>query len=184
MGLGQPNTGSKPKYGTKKTFSDGLYYFYGKFNNMEYLFDITLQNRKNLHKILTETPREKLFAIPPGYNNNIWWNVAHVVVTQQLLVYKMSHLQLRIEDDLVDKYKKGTFPQGEVSDTEVKKIASLLISTIEWTKEDYGNGLFREFAPYTTSVGVSLSRTEDAIAFNVLHEGLHFGTILALKKLV
>lgn len=151
---------------------------------MEYLFDITLQHRKNLHKILSETPHHKLFVVPPGFNNNIWWNLAHVVVTQQLLVYKMSHLQMRIEDEMVDKYKKGTFPQGEATEEEVKKIASLLISTVQWTREDYANGLFQEFSPYTTSVGIKLSTVEDAIAFNVLHEGQHMGTILALGKLV
>ena len=151
---------------------------------MEYLLDITLQNRNILYKFLTEIPREKLFKIPEGFNNNIWWNIAHVVVTQQLLVYKMSNLQMRVDDEMVEAYKKGTFPKGEASEEEIKKVAALLLSTVEWLKEDYENGLFKEFNKYTTSVNVTLSKVEDSIAFNTFHEGLHLGSILALKRAV
>ncbi|MFT4831884.1 MAG: trehalose/maltose hydrolase-like predicted phosphorylase [Psychroserpens sp.] len=151
---------------------------------MEYLLDITLQNRKILHKFLTETPREKLFTIPVGFNNNIWWNIAHVVVTQQLLVYKMSNLQMRIDDGMVEAYRKGTFPKGEVSDEEIKKMADLLLSTVEWLKEDYENGLFKQFNSYTTSVNITLDKVEDSIAFNTFHEGIHLGAILALRRAV
>ncbi|WP_370628048.1 DinB family protein [Cellulophaga sp. HaHa_2_1] len=52
---------------------------------MEKLFNITLQNRKILYKFLKDTPREQLLKIPEGFRNNIWWNIAHVVVTQQVL---------------------------------------------------------------------------------------------------
>lgn len=174
----------KGKSFAKKPNSNGLYYFYKKIDILEYLLDITLQNRKILYKFLTETPREELFKIPNGFNNNIWWNIAHVVVTQQLLVYKLSNLQMRIDDEMVETYKKGTFPKGEVSDEEVKKVAALLFSTIEWLKEDYGSGLFKEFNSYTTSVNVTLNKVEDSIAFNTFHEGLHLGSILALRRAV
>jgi len=106
------------------------------------------------------------------------------VVTQQLLVYKMSNLQMRVDDEMVEAYKKGTFPKGEVSDEEIKKLEALLFSTIEWLKEDYENGLFIEFNSYTTSVNVTLNKVEDSIAFNMFHEGLHLGAILALKRAV
>jgi hypothetical protein len=33
---------------------------------------------------------EQLNKIPEGYNNNLIWNIAHVVVVQQMLVYKLS----------------------------------------------------------------------------------------------
>lgn len=151
---------------------------------MEKLLDITLQNRKILYKFLTETPMEQLLKIPEGFNNNIWWNIAHVVVTQQLLIYKLSNLQMRIEDTFVDKFKKGTKPDGMATDEEIKKIANYLISTVQWTKEDFENGLFKEYNEYTTSVNITLTNATAATAFNIFHEGLHLGAILALKKMV
>ena len=133
---------------------------------------------------MTETPKEKLLKIPEGFRNNIWWNIAHVVVTQQLLAYKLSGLQMRIPEALVEKFKKGTVPDGTATDEEIKEIGAFLISTIEWLEEDYENGLFESYNSYTTSVNVTLKNIDDALAFNLFHEGLHRGAILALQKLV
>jgi len=145
---------------------------------------ITLQNRKNLLAILESTPREDLLRIPQQFRNNIWWNIAHVVVTQQLLVYKFSGVPMLVSDELVAKYMKGTIPDGSATATEMKQITDVLVSIIERTTEDYESGLFKEFKPYTTSAKVSLNNVEDAIRFNNFHEGIHLGSILALKKMV
>ncbi|TVZ15889.1 DinB family protein [Maribacter sp. MAR_2009_72] len=149
---------------------------------VENLLEITLQNRKNLHKVLTNTPKEKLLAIPEGFNNNIFWNIAHTVVTQQLLCYKFSGLQMRVPKELVDKFMKGTVPDGTASDEEIIMVADFLISTVEWIKEDYDTQLFKEYKEYTTSAKFTLRKVEDAIGFNLFHEGLHANTITLLLK--
>lgn len=146
------------------------------------LFEITLQNRRNLYSILTKTPKEKLLRIPEGFNNNIYWNIAHTLVTQQLVLYKLSDLQMRVPLELVDKFKKGTVPDGTATDEEMKIIADFLISTIEWANEDYDAQLFQEYNEYTTSARVTLKTIEDAIAFNLFHEGLHLGAIIVLMR--
>jgi len=151
---------------------------------LEKLFDISLQNRKILYKILSGTSKDELLKIPEGFRNNIWWNIAHVVVTQQLLVYKMSGLQVRVPQKLIDKFRKGTVPEGTATDEEIKMIEGFLFSTVEWAEEDYKAGLFKEFNEYTTSANVTLRNIDDALAFNVFHEGLHLGAILALQKAV
>lgn len=149
---------------------------------MEKLFNITLQNRKILYKFLKDTPKEQLLKIPEGFRNNIWWNIAHVVVTQQVLVYKFSGLPMRVSQALVEKFRKGSVPDGKATDDEIDKISGFLFSTIEWMEEDYNKGVFTSYAAYTTSVNITLASVEDAIAFNVYHEGLHMGAILALLK--
>jgi len=149
---------------------------------VEKLFNIIIRSREKLSKIIESTPREELIKIPEGFNNNIWWNIAHVVVTQQLLVYKMSNLPMKIDVDLVAKFKKGTTPDGTVTSKEIETITTLLISTANLLKEDYEKGIFKEFNEYTTSANVTLSNVEDAIAFNIFHEGLHLGAIIALQK--
>ncbi len=151
---------------------------------MKNQLEITLQNRKNLHAILEQTPKEDLLKIPQGFRNNIWWNIAHVVVTQQILVYKLSGLQMRVPDALVDKFKKGTVPDGTATDEEMKMVADFLISTITWTQEDYEAGLFKNFNEYTTSAKVTLRNVQDAADFNMFHEGIHLGSIFALRKML
>jgi hypothetical protein len=85
---------------------------------------------------------------------------------------------------LVEKYEKGTFPQDQPSEEELSTIKTLLFSLPEKTKEDYKTGLFTSFKSYMTTPKVELNCVEDAIAFNVYHEGLHLGSIFALMKAV
>lgn len=151
---------------------------------MENLFDITLQNRKNLAYLMDHTPRAQLLRIPEGHRNSIWWNIAHVVVSQQGLVYNLSKLPLMVSEELVGKYRKGTVPDGTATDEEINTIRDILLSTIEQTREDYRTGRFKEYVEYTTSARVTLRNVEDAIAFNLFHEGLHMAVILAIQKKV
>jgi hypothetical protein len=151
---------------------------------MKSLFEITLQNRKNLAYLMDHTPRAQLLRIPEGHRNNIWWNIAHVVVSQQGLVYNLSKLPLNVSEELVGKYRKGTVPDGTASEEEIQTIRDILLSTIEQTREDYQNERFEEYVEYTTSARVTLRNVEDAIAFNLFHEGLHMAVILALQKKV
>ena len=146
--------------------------------------EFTLQNRNNLQYILNNTSTEDLMKIPDGFRNNIWWNIAHVVVTQQLLVYKLSGQPIRIPEKFVDKFKKGTVPDGIATEEDMRTIGDLLVPTIQRTQEDYEAGLFNNYSEYTTSAKVTLRNVDDAISFNLFHEGLHLGSILALRKML
>ncbi|AUC74496.1 DinB family protein [Olleya sp. Bg11-27] len=149
---------------------------------MDFTFDVTIKNRHLLNHFLEKFTLEQLNKVPEGYTNNIFWNVAHTVVTQQLLVYKLSGLDMLISDKLVEAYKKGTKTEGDVTQAEVDEVKGLLFSTIEKTKDDYNNKVFKTYNEYTVSTKSTLSTAEDAITFNTFHEGIHLGYILALKK--
>ena len=151
---------------------------------MKNLLTLTLETRNILNKVLLNTPREALLKIPKGYNNNIWWNIAHVVVTQQLLTHKLSGVAMNISNELVDKFKKGTTPDGTATDEEIEQIKALIFTSVEGTISDYESGLFKNFNEYPTSTGVVLKSLEDAVTFNLFHEGVHLGAILALKKAI
>ncbi len=143
---------------------------------------ITRVNRKTLEKMLDHYSLDELNKVPEGFNNNLIWNIAHVVVTQQLLVYKLSGLPMMIDDEMVNTYKKGTRTEAAVSQSEVDKVRGLLFSTLDQTEKDLDGGVFKEFKEYPTSTGFVLRSTQDAISFNNYHEGLHLGYIMALRK--
>ena len=149
---------------------------------MEKLFDIIQKNRAILHNLLENLPEEDLHRIPKGFRNTVWWNIAHVVVTPQLLVYGLSGLDYTIEEELINKYRKGTVPLENPSDEEVEKISGYLFSTVESMKTDYMQQKFMGFKEYMTTPKVELKSVEDAISFCVFHEGLHLGAINALRK--
>ena len=76
---------------------------------------------------MDHTPRAQLLQIPEGHRNNIWWNIAHVVVSQQGLVYNLSKLPLLVSEELVGKYRKGTVPDGTATEAEIKTIRDIVI---------------------------------------------------------
>ncbi len=151
---------------------------------MNQLFTITETSRHMVSKILENHSLEQLNKIPEGFSNNLIWNIAHVVVTQQLLVYKLSGLPMMVSDELIEKYKKGTKPEQVATQAEVDEIKSLLFTAIEKTKEDYADGIFKNYNEYPTSTGFVLKSVEDAMAFNNFHEGLHIGILMSLRKFV
>ena len=149
---------------------------------MDWNDTVTQQNRVLLSKFLDKFSLEQLNTVPKGFKNSIFWNIAHTVVTQQLLTYGLSGQPLLIQDQLVAHYKKGTVTVHKANKKELEEIKSLLLTTLEQTKIDYDNGCFKNFTPYTTSLKVTLSTIEEAIRFNVFHEGIHLGYILAMKN--
>lgn len=149
---------------------------------MDWNHNIILKNRRLLSKYLEKFSLDQLNTAPKGYRNSIFWNVAHTVVTQQLLVYGLSNRPLLVDSDLVKTYKKDTKTVHEATEEELALVKTLLFSTIEQTKTDYDNGMFKNFTPYTTSLNVTLSTVDEAIRFNTFHEGIHLGYILAMKN--
>jgi hypothetical protein len=149
---------------------------------MDWAFDVTTKNRAIFKTFLETYTLEELNKVPKGFNNNIIWNVAHTIVTQQLLVYNLSGLPMLLSDEMVDMYRKGTKPERDVSYAEVDLIKGLLFSTIEKTKEDYNNKIFETYNEYTVTTKSTLTNVDEAIDFNNFHEGIHLGYILALKN--
>lgn len=149
---------------------------------MHWAFDQTLKNRALLKLFIENYSLEELNKIPKGFNNNMIWNIAHTIVTQQLLVYNLSGLPTMVSPEMIEMYRKGTKPEREVTQAEVDDIEKLLFSTIEKTKHDYHNKVFKTYTEYMVSTKSVLTDVDEAIGFNHFHEGIHLGYILALKK--
>ena len=149
---------------------------------MEQNFDIVRTGRKMILQYLENYSVEQLNTVPAGFSNNLIWNIAHIVVTQQLLVYKLSGLPMLISDDLVEKYRKGATVNGLATAEEIEALKSLLVETIDQTEKDYNSGVFKNYAEYPTSSGYVLKSVENAIKFNNFHEGIHLGVLMSIKK--
>jgi DinB superfamily len=152
---------------------------------MDFIFEVFPNTRIFLKKVLENNSLEDLNRIPEGFNNNIIWNMAHIVVSQELLVYKLSGLPMIVTDELVEKYRKGTRPEGFITQSEVNDIKDLLFKTLEKAKKDYASGAFKNYHEYTVvTTGNTLKNIDDALQFALFHEGLHIGYIMALLKAI
>lgn len=151
---------------------------------MQKRFDTLLKSRQLTLKVIQNLTNEQLNKIPEGFKNNIAWNVAHLLVTQQLLCYKFSGLDCLVSAEMIENFQKGSAPKYTVTAKDFETIKEQFLQLPVKLDEDYSKEIFKNYNEYTTSVNVTLSNIEDAIDFNLFHEGIHLGVILQLAKFV
>jgi len=151
---------------------------------MDKLFETALFTRKTLLQILESLTEEQMVRIPEPHRNSVFWNVAHLLVTQQLLMYRLSGMPLRIEEGFVERYGKGSKATEEVSAEDMEFVRKNIVPLCEQAERDYEKGLFQSYKPYMTSTGIELKSLEESLKFSAFHDGIHLGVILSLKKLV
>ena len=145
-------------------------------------FEILRKARALTLKELEGLTLEEIHKTPEGFKNNIAWNVAHLVVTQQLLHYRLSGLDCLCPEDLIEAHKKGTFPTKTFTAEEFEEVKDLLIGLPGTLEEDFNAGIFENYTEYPTSTGVLMTSIEMAIPFNNFHEGIHYGIIRSIKR--
>ncbi|MGJ8745783.1 DinB family protein [Polaribacter sp.] len=149
---------------------------------MKTQIDVLRKSRELVLKELEGLTLDQIHAIPAGFKNSIAWNVAHLVVTQQVLHYKFSGLNCLCPDELIEDYKKGTFPTKNFTEEEFSEVKDLLLGLPDTLEEDLEAGIFENYTAYPTSTGYVLTSINNAISFNNFHEGIHYGIIRSIKK--
>lgn len=134
--------------------------------------------------IVNDMSDDQLNKIPPGYKNNIIWNMGHLIASQQDVCYIRSNVQIVVDEGYIKLFKSDTKPQGIISSEAIDTIKKLLLPTIDRLESDYKQHMLTSFKPFKTKYGVGLQTIDDAINYLAFHEGIHVGYIMALKKLV
>ena len=126
----------------------------------------------------------QLNEIPAGFNNNIIWNMGHLIAAQQGICYVRAGLKYHIEDQFFLSYKPGSRPDTFIDENAIEIIKELLVSTLDVFNKDVELNAFVNYTSWTTRFGAPINNIEDALAFLMLHEGLHTGYIMALKHII
>ena len=151
---------------------------------MNSVFEVQKTIREIFLKVLDHHSLEQLNKIPEGFSNNLIWNIAHCISSQQVLIYKLSGLPTMASEEFIAKYRKGTKPEGNVSQADVDEIRALLFATLQQTQKDFEDKIFVDYNEYTTSLGFTLKDISGALDFNNYHEGIHTGIIMSIRKFV
>ncbi|MEO7044554.1 MAG: DinB family protein [Ferruginibacter sp.] len=151
---------------------------------MQSIIENIRKTRQWLLESIADLTPDQLNEIPQGFNNNIIWNLAHLVSAQQGLCYVRAGLPTVIDEQTFNDFKSGTRPNGALEKEEIEKIKALMFSTLEQLQKDYDNKKFKDYTTFKTRYGVEMKTVEDAIEFLPYHEGMHTGVITSLKKLV
>jgi len=131
--------------------------------------DMIKQSRKFILVLINDLAVQQLNVIPVGFNNNIIWNVGHLIWAQQEVCYRRSGLKIQVEDKYFSPFRSGSKPDAFADEKEIIVIKQLLISTIDQFITDLENNVFI---------------IDDAVSGLSFHDWLHAGYIMALKRLV
>jgi len=130
---------------------------------------------------------EQLNKIPAGYNNNIIWNLAHLICAEQSICYVRSGQPITVDDNYFSPYRTTTKPSTFIDGQEIENIKKLLISSIDELQKDYDKKIFDHYSPSENILkvyGVSLNNIDDALEFLLYHEGFHSGYITSLIRVL
>ena len=136
---------------------------------------------------VTGLTTEQLNKIPEGYNNNIIWNVAHLICASQSLCYLRAGQSITVHDKHFSPYRTNTRPSAFIDEQEIETIKTMFISSIDELQVDFDKKIFDNYSPSENILkvyGIELNNIEDALEFLLYHEGFHSGYIISLIHLV
>ncbi|WP_183579323.1 DinB family protein [Mucilaginibacter sp. X5P1] len=151
---------------------------------MRRAIDIIKQPRLLVLKEIEHLSTEQLNKVPTGFNNNIAWNLGHMIAAQQGICYKRSGLDTTVSEDFFHTYKPGTKPERFIDEAEIAFIKDQLFITLDQLEAGLDKGIFVDYTKVMTRYGIELSSIDEAVAFLPFHEGLHIGYIMSIRKLV
>ncbi len=144
------------------------------------------QIRSSIFSAVEGLSSRQLHAVPPRYDNNIAWNLGHIAVVQQRIIYGSSGLPLSVPEDMIPLYLPGTSPADWETEPDAEALVAMLMPQQEQLESDYAAGRFNEgeFKGFTSRSGLTLGDLDGVLNFNIYHESQHYGFILALINLV
>ncbi len=145
--------------------------------------DILIERRQNLYQdFLKGLSQEQWFTQPDGFANNIAWNVGHLVVAQQGLIYGRLGVDGYLTPELPPMFRPGTSPTDWTAQPDMDEIIKLFLEWPQKLAADIEAGKFDNYVQPEGGEGppkVPQSALH-AMIFNQFHEGLHRGHILDL----
>lgn len=126
---------------------------------------------------------DDLLHVPNGTDNNILWNLGHIVLSHFRLLYRPSGATVPVPETWNEWFLPGTSPAGwGASGPSAGAVLDQFHSQFDRIAADHANGIFAAYKPFELKSGARLNNAEEAMAFNLMHEGIHIGAVIALRQ--
>jgi len=128
---------------------------------------------------------ETLNEIPQGFNNNIIWNMGHILVSTLGLCYIRSQVNPDLSLPFAGRFGKGTRPTVKATGEEVAEIKRLLITSLDQIEKDIHAGVFENWQTCTTDTyQIPMDSVQSTLVCCLAHENLHLGIARAQKAVL
>lgn len=150
---------------------------------MNNAFQFAIATRKKIADKISGLTIDQLNKIPSGCNNNIVWQLGHLVVSSEILCYHRTGAQPEKEIALADKYRNGSKPESFIEQSEIDELLKRFLNSYHAILEDYNKGIFKNVTPYAThTFGVEMTTIEEVFSVCSHHDALHAGQISMMER--
>ncbi|MEO6521790.1 MAG: DinB family protein [Mucilaginibacter sp.] len=133
------------------------------------------EERKLLLERTKDLTVDQYNIIPPGFNNNIIWNMGHILVVSESLLYENSPYKRPEHEFMISSFQRGSTPDEIIEEDDILLIRHSLQQTAQFYKRCTGMN-----RPGDESVSVS----NEVMQFLLFHENMHYRTIARLLEIV
>lgn len=143
-----------------------------------------LEERRTI--LLKETERlttGQYNLVPPGFNNNIIWNMGHTLIVSEGILYGNTPFEIPIHEFDIDGFKKGTKPELAIDDYGISQIRKSLSDTVPVLRK-----LLKDIASASPQISkgdpIHPLINDKSLNFMLFHEDMHFAKIQQLLMYV
>jgi uncharacterized damage-inducible protein DinB len=139
--------------------------------------------RKRTLLALDATSEQLADEVPPGFRNTIRWNLGHLFLTQDTLMYPFAGDEHQVPSDYLDLFDRGTSPlTWNVQPPSLEVLREQLKTQPERIRKHF-TGRLDEHLVQPFQIGdYKLITLGEILAFANWHEGLHQGNISSIKR--
>ena len=148
--------------------------------NEEQIFKQVDMVRQSTLKEMEGLSEEQADQIPEGFRNNIRWNLAHIYVTQNILLSDYGGKNIETPSRDLEMFAPGTKPADwEEEAPTLEEIKKQLEDQPAKLKEALSGQMDDE----AKEAFMSLPTVGEILNFTLYHEGAHVGIVKAIKKI-
>jgi hypothetical protein len=128
---------------------------------------------------------EQLTTVPEGAANSILWNVGHIVMSNYGMLHGASGVDVPAPAEWGPLFKGGSDPANWGDDApSPSEIMNAFNAQADTIIAGLKNDTFDNFQPMELSPELKLNSVDEALGFIIIHEGVHHGNIIVLRKLL
>lgn len=148
------------------------------------LLDQTKSIRGYLLRSTKGLSEEQLLCIPDGFKNNILWNIGHSITDNCSMLYPPTGKALPLPDSYFQWFAPETSPADWKEVPDSAEVLQAGRDVLEKLVDDCAADRMEEYEPLELGDGAVLNNIAQAIAHCNIHEAIHLGVIMSLRKFV
>lgn len=151
--------------------------------NEALFFSLNRLTRNRTLQALEKTDELVADVVPSGFNNSIRWNLGHILVTQELLMFKYAdNKPMKLDSNLIELFKMGTKPDSTLNYPTLEELRKLLAEQQERIERTFAGRLSEMLvSPLKFGEWIEFKTIGEVLTYTIYHEGIHQGVINGIK---